>query len=83
MDENDHRATRRRFLERLGKTIVVGLGMSLAGASDAFAVNARCCPASSGTCAGQYLCSDTGGIVCCSTEWNDGVCHFPRSPYCF
>ena len=80
-DREDHRSTRRRFLRRLGQTVAIGLGVSLASASEAFAINAVCCPATSGFCAGQYRCSD-GNRSCCSTEWNDGVCHYPRAPYC-
>lgn len=81
----EERTSRRRFVQRLGTTLAVGLGIGLLGAGNASAGIARCCRSSScdSQCPGAYgyLCN-VGCAGCCTCEPTYlGTCH-DYSPSC-
>jgi hypothetical protein len=75
-------STRRAFLRRAGKTLAIGLGVSLLPVSNAYASGAHCCPDSScgvGVCnhgtVNGYRCFDQcSNTSCCAGCLGTGQC---------
>ena len=81
MELEDRPESRSRFLKRLGSTLLVGVGVSLAAASSASA-STTCCRSNCGSCGPgniPYWCAESsscggGGTGCCICSPDVGQC---------